>query len=206
MGLFEIIRGVRGGGAGAFILGVINVLIGYLLLGRPMAARPGGPVHLWNPPAHRGGRAPDLGVPGPGLRPPPRPLTRAGPDHPRAGHSSSRERCDDEDDHHLPRSRRVLTEREHSVPLDHARPDGPKITVFTREVAAPDGAARPYLVFLQGGPGIEATRPTSPPSGWMKRALEDYRVLLLDQRGTGPIDAGRRRDPRREPRRSRPTT
>jgi pimeloyl-ACP methyl ester carboxylesterase len=79
----------------------------------------------------------------------------------------------------------VLTEREHSVPLDHTRPDGTRITVFTREVAAPDGAARPYLLFLQGGPGYEATRPTSPPSGWMKRALEDYRVLLLDQRGTG---------------------
>jgi pimeloyl-ACP methyl ester carboxylesterase len=79
----------------------------------------------------------------------------------------------------------ILTEREHAVPLDHGRPDGPTITVFTREVAAPDGAARPYLVFLQGGPGMEATRPTSPPSGWMKRALRDYRVLLLDQRGTG---------------------
>ena len=79
----------------------------------------------------------------------------------------------------------VLTEREHSITLDHGRPDGPRITVFTREVAAPDGAKRPYLLFLQGGPGIEATRPTSPPSGWMKRAIEDYRVLLLDQRGTG---------------------
>jgi pimeloyl-ACP methyl ester carboxylesterase len=79
----------------------------------------------------------------------------------------------------------VLTEREHSIPLDHGRPDGPRLTVFTREVAAPDGAKRPYLLFLQGGPGIEATRPTSPPSGWMKRAIEDYRVLLLDQRGTG---------------------
>ena len=79
----------------------------------------------------------------------------------------------------------VLTEREHRVPLDHARPDGPSITVFTREVADPDGGARPYLVFLQGGPGFEATRPTSPPSGWMARALRDYRVLLLDQRGTG---------------------
>jgi len=79
----------------------------------------------------------------------------------------------------------VLTEREHTVPLDHARPDGPSITVFTREVAAPDGLDRPYLVFLQGGPGFEAARPTSPPSGWMKRALAEYRVLLLDQRGTG---------------------
>src|SRR5215467_11777152 len=79
----------------------------------------------------------------------------------------------------------ILTEREHSVPLDHERPDGPRITVFTREVAAPDGATRPYLLYLQGGPGHEATRPTSPPSGWMKRAVQDYRVLLLDQRGTG---------------------
>jgi pimeloyl-ACP methyl ester carboxylesterase len=79
----------------------------------------------------------------------------------------------------------ILTEREHTVPLDHARPDGPAITVFTREVADPDGTARPYLVFLQGGPGMEATRPTSPPTGWMVRALKDYRILLLDQRGTG---------------------
>jgi pimeloyl-ACP methyl ester carboxylesterase len=79
----------------------------------------------------------------------------------------------------------VLTEREHAVPLDHGTPDGPQITVFTREVAAPDGADRPYLVFLQGGPGFEATRPTSPPTGWLKRAIQDYRVLLLDQRGTG---------------------
>jgi pimeloyl-ACP methyl ester carboxylesterase len=79
----------------------------------------------------------------------------------------------------------VLTEREHSVPLNHARTDGRQITVFTREVAAPDGTDRPYLLFLQGGPGFEAARPTSPPSGWMKRAVQDYRVLLLDQRGTG---------------------
>ena len=79
----------------------------------------------------------------------------------------------------------VLTEREHVVPLDHDEPDGPTITVFTREVAAPDGVDRPVLVFLQGGPGFEAPRPTSPPMGWLKRALADYRVLLLDQRGTG---------------------
>jgi pimeloyl-ACP methyl ester carboxylesterase len=87
----------------------------------------------------------------------------------------------------------ILTEREHSVPLDHARPDGPKITVFTREVATPDSQDRPYLLFLQGGPGFEATRPTTPPTGWMKRALQDYNVLLLDQRGTGrstPVGSG----------------
>jgi pimeloyl-ACP methyl ester carboxylesterase len=79
----------------------------------------------------------------------------------------------------------TFIEREHAVPLDHGRTDGPQITVFTREIAAPDGGDRPYLVYLQGGPGFEATRPTSPPTGWMKRAIQDYRVLLLDQRGTG---------------------
>jgi hypothetical protein len=79
----------------------------------------------------------------------------------------------------------ILTEREHSVPL--GCPDGPQITVFTREVSAPDGAARPYLVFLQGGPDIEATRPTSPPSGWMRRAIKDYRVLLLESARDGAL-------------------
>ncbi len=79
----------------------------------------------------------------------------------------------------------ILTEREHTVPLDHADPSRGSITVFTREVAAPDGADRPYLVFLQGGPGFEAARPTSPLSGWMARAVQEYRILLLDQRGTG---------------------
>jgi pimeloyl-ACP methyl ester carboxylesterase len=79
----------------------------------------------------------------------------------------------------------ILTEREHTVPLDHAHPGGQTITVFTRELAAPGGEDKPYLLFLQGGPGSEATRPTAPPSGWQKRAIADYRVLLIDQRGTG---------------------
>jgi pimeloyl-ACP methyl ester carboxylesterase len=79
----------------------------------------------------------------------------------------------------------IFIEREHLVPLDHAQPHGPTISVFTREVADPDGRDKPYLLFLQGGPGFEATRPTSPPTGWIARALRDYRVLLLDQRGTG---------------------
>src|SRR4029077_19715475 len=40
------------------------------------------------------------------------------------------------------------------------------------------------LLFLQGGPGFGAQRPEGRDS-WLNRALEDYRVLLLDQRGTG---------------------
>jgi pimeloyl-ACP methyl ester carboxylesterase len=81
----------------------------------------------------------------------------------------------------------VLIEHEFKVPLDHVAADGPRITVFAREVADPDGRDRPFLVFLQGGPGSEAPRPTRHPSGpgWLDRALTEFRVLMLDQRGTG---------------------
>ena len=81
----------------------------------------------------------------------------------------------------------VLTEHELQVPLDHARPDGREITVFAREVAEPDGLDKPFLVYLEGGPGFQAPRPTRHPSapGWLDRALQEFRVLMLDQRGTG---------------------
>ncbi len=81
----------------------------------------------------------------------------------------------------------VLTEHELSVPLDHDRPDGERITVFAREVADPGGRERPFLVFLQGGPGFEAPRPARHPTApfWLDRALSEFRVLMLDQRGTG---------------------
>jgi proline iminopeptidase len=74
-------------------------------------------------------------------------------------------------------------------PLDHAKPADPRtIEVYARIVATPDGVDRPYLVFLQGGPGCESPRPTlSDPGfpGWLRRALDDYQLVLLDQRGTG---------------------
>ncbi|HEV2783791.1 MAG TPA: alpha/beta fold hydrolase [Actinophytocola sp.] len=81
----------------------------------------------------------------------------------------------------------ALVEHEFQVPLDHLHPEGERITVFAREVADPDGRDRPFLVFLQGGPGHEAPRPTRNPTApaWLDRALADYRVLMLDQRGTG---------------------
>lgn len=81
----------------------------------------------------------------------------------------------------------VIVEHELEVPLDHANPDGERITLFAREVADPDGRDRPFLVFLQGGPGSEAPRPTRLPTspGWLDRALVDFRVLMVDQRGTG---------------------
>jgi pimeloyl-ACP methyl ester carboxylesterase len=81
----------------------------------------------------------------------------------------------------------VLTEHELAVPLDHARPDGEQLTLFAREISEPDGRRKPYLLYLQGGPGFEAPRPTGEPAGpgWLPRALRDFRVLMLDQRGTG---------------------
>lgn len=78
----------------------------------------------------------------------------------------------------------VLTEHVLDLPLDHADPGGPSIEVSARELARPEGRDRPLLVFLQGGPGQEAPRPVEPPA-WVDRALRDYRVLMLDQRGTG---------------------
>lgn len=80
----------------------------------------------------------------------------------------------------------VITDHEFQLPLNHAEPDGRTITVFAREVAQPEGQERPFLVFFQGGPGSEAPRPTSAGSpAWLSRVLQEYRLLLLDQRGTG---------------------
>jgi pimeloyl-ACP methyl ester carboxylesterase len=80
----------------------------------------------------------------------------------------------------------LLTEHEFRVPLDHESPSGEQIALFAREAVAPRKRDQdlPWLVFLQGGPGGLAPRPTGR-SGWLGRALLDHRVLLLDQRGTG---------------------
>jgi pimeloyl-ACP methyl ester carboxylesterase len=88
----------------------------------------------------------------------------------------------------------VLTDRTFAVPLDHQAPGGQQIEVFAREVVASDkaGAGLPWLVYLQGGPGFGADRPVGR-SGWLDRALREYRVLLLDQRGTGRSSPANRR-------------
>ena len=80
-----------------------------------------------------------------------------------------------------------VADHELEVALDHAQPGGEQITVFAREIADPDGRDKPFLVFLQGGPGHESPRPTGNPRGpgWLDWALKEFRVLLLDQRGTG---------------------
>ncbi|CAK2984705.1 alpha/beta fold hydrolase [Vibrio crassostreae] len=78
--------------------------------------------------------------------------------------------------------------RQHSfeLPLDYQAKDGQQIQVFARELVdlAKDSQELPWLIYFQGGPGFPSPR-VSGQSGWLKRALQNYRVLLLDQRGTG---------------------
>ncbi|MEV2228595.1 alpha/beta fold hydrolase [Streptomyces phaeochromogenes] len=80
----------------------------------------------------------------------------------------------------------VLSDRRFTVPLDHDNPSGETIELYAREVVGSDKADQdlPWLVYLQGGPGFGANRFVGK-QAWLGRALEDYRVLLLDQRGTG---------------------
>lgn len=83
-----------------------------------------------------------------------------------------------------------------SVPLDRRDPsDRRTIDIVARVITARGGSDRPYVVFLQGGPGVEAPRPAFAPTdpSWLAVALERYRVVLLDQRGTGrsaPVSDG----------------
>jgi len=82
-----------------------------------------------------------------------------------------------------------------TVPLEHTEPTGEAITVFAREYVSAahseEAAARlPWLLFLQGGPGGRGNRWGSL-GGWGKAAAQDFRILMLDQRGTGlstPLD------------------
>jgi pimeloyl-ACP methyl ester carboxylesterase len=80
----------------------------------------------------------------------------------------------------------LMTEHEFELPLDYDDPGGERIGVFAREVALPDTDELPVLVYFQGGPGSEAPRPSTRTAvSWLPSALRFFRVLLLDQRGTG---------------------
>lgn len=92
---------------------------------------------------------------------------------------------------------------DHSAPTRAAGPDssgqlpprGETITLFAREYVSAahseeEAAGLPWLLFFQGGPGGRGNRLGSL-GGWSKAAARDFRILMLDQRGTGlssPID------------------
>ncbi|MBG0741178.1 alpha/beta fold hydrolase [Paeniglutamicibacter antarcticus] len=82
-----------------------------------------------------------------------------------------------------------LTDHWFSVPLNHSRPKETQLEIFAREITASahtpdDVAGLPWLLYLQGGPGGRGIRPTSL-NGWLKEATASFRVLMMDQRGTG---------------------
>ena len=89
------------------------------------------------------------------------------------------------------------------VPLDWSDPTRGTIQIFAREIVDPVRAGEdlPCLVYLQGGPGGKGPRPVDR-SGWLGVALRDYRIVLMDQRGTGrstpPRLVHQRRDLRRD--------
>lgn len=64
------------------------------------------------------------------------------------------------------------------------------ITVFAREVVSTNETLtvsadkRPYIVYLQGGPGFGSPK-TGSIGGWIAELAKTHRVVLLDQRGTG---------------------
>lgn len=92
---------------------------------------------------------------------------------------------------------RFLVPIDHALTLEQARAQdaagtgvGPggrgTLEVLAREVRAPDDpdGERPWLLYLQGGPGSGAPRPARL-GGWQRELAKDFRLLLLDQRGTG---------------------
>ncbi|KAG6427179.1 hypothetical protein SASPL_111419 [Salvia splendens] len=71
-----------------------------------------------------------------------------------------------------------------TVPLDYtlSDPASQKISIFVREVVGvgKEELDLPFLLYLQGGPGFECMRPAEA-GGWISKACEEYRVVLLDQ-------------------------
>lgn len=77
----------------------------------------------------------------------------------------------------------IIKEHHLEVPWDYSNPHG-TFGLYAREIIPPGGEDLPALLYLQGGPGFPAPRPLAP-TGLIGKALERYRVILMDQRGTG---------------------
>ncbi|KAK3180640.1 hypothetical protein K4F52_007990 [Lecanicillium sp. MT-2017a] len=87
----------------------------------------------------------------------------------------------------------VVTEQWFEVPLDYENPSAGTIRLFGRTgtkretpIIPPDEepAPKPYIVYLQGGPGFGCPQPQDFPAA---KVLIDrgYQVLMLDHRGVG---------------------
>ena len=73
------------------------------------------------------------------------------------------------------------------VPLDHARPDGPRLSIAVNRIRAKDpGRRRGVLMALNGGPGGYFGLGCRFPAVLSRTRLgECYDLIGLDPRGTG---------------------
>jgi pimeloyl-ACP methyl ester carboxylesterase len=104
----------------------------------------------------------------------------------RAGIPSDRRLADVDEQREYRMTGFVVREHRVPVPVDWSAPERfGSIDVFVRELVDPTRATEdlPLLLFLQGGPGGQGPRPLG--GGWVAKALEKHRLVLLDQRGTG---------------------
>ena len=84
----------------------------------------------------------------------------------------------------------IVREHRYQVALDHSDPKSTKIQLFARELTnrKHEENKSPYLLYLNGGPGFECLRPTDG-ADYLAPVMEEYRIVLLDQRGTGQSQA-----------------
>jgi pimeloyl-ACP methyl ester carboxylesterase len=71
-----------------------------------------------------------------------------------------------------------------TVPLDHADPTGHGLDLHVAVQDEPS-APRPVLLFLTGGPGQPGVSYATKTSRMMAPVLTRYRLVMIDQRGTG---------------------
>ncbi|GAB7352212.1 hypothetical protein MBLNU459_g2685t1 [Dothideomycetes sp. NU459] len=94
---------------------------------------------------------------------------------------------------HLVPGKLKITEHFFDVPKDYSKPDAGTIRLFARSVRKHESPAEPeddkkkqlpWMVYLQGGPGMACRPPNAYP--WTWTILDKgYQMLYLDQRGTG---------------------
>ena len=85
--------------------------------------------------------------------------------------------------------------REHTltVPWEPQNPAAGTFELYAREIYADGNEDKPAILYLQGGPGFPSPRPIggagkaagSDLGGVIGKALDEFRFILLDQRGTG---------------------
>ncbi|MGH3447822.1 MAG: alpha/beta hydrolase, partial [Nocardioidaceae bacterium] len=73
-----------------------------------------------------------------------------------------------------------------TVPLDHSAPDSRTLDLAVTMQRSPEGEPpEPVLLLLTGGPGQPGVRFAAKEADHLAPVLEHYRLVMIDQRGTG---------------------